>query len=368
VQRRAPGADGEHVPRIRLAPLVLAAAVAVPGVTAAVALGAGGGGSPRLGLMPSFAAPDAAAVAGRAWTYDSAVTAAGRAAVGRAGAARPLLEQLAALQRSDGGLDGSYDRRTAAGDGVARSGVVAWVGLAAVQYRQSTGSHRFDALAAGAARWLLRLRIAGAGVPGAGLMRGGPDVAWASTEHAFEAGALLAGLAGGRGPTARRARAALPGLDAAIDRWLLVRGPAGARRFRQGLGDDAEPADAQALGALWLLGRGRRAEALAVLRSADARLLVRHGALTGYRPFADGWGPDVIWTEGTLQMRMARAAAGLPTVALDAAVTRLAARGGGLPQADRPATGSPAGDYHLWTAAAPSGWRLLVRSDTQLLR
>src|SRR4051812_18134397 len=152
---------------------------------------AGTGGPGRLGLVPSFAAPvgapGAAAVAGRAWTYDSAVTAAGRAAAGREAAARPLLEQPAVLQRAGGGPGGSYDLRTGTGDGVARSGVVAWVGLAAVQYRQSTSSHRFDAVAAGAARWLLRLRIAGAGVPGAGLIRGGPDVPWASTEHAFEA-------------------------------------------------------------------------------------------------------------------------------------------------------------------------------------
>lgn len=354
------------MPRVRLAPLVLAAAMAGLAVTAAAALGAGGGPR-RLGLVPSFTAPagaaGAATVAGRAWTYDSAVTAAGRAAAGPA-AARPLLEQLAGLQRPDGGLDGSYDLRTGAGDGVARSGVVAWVGLAAVQYRQSTGSHRFDAVAAGAARWLLALRITEG--PGAGLIRGGPDVSWASTEHNLEARALLAGVASGPDAMARAARDALPALDAAIDRDLLVR-DAGGERFRQGLGDDAEPADAQALGALWLLGRGRPAEAVAVLRAADAHLLVTHGALTGYRPFADAWGPDVIWTEGTLQMRMARAALGLPTGAVDATVARLAARSGGLPQADRAATGSPAGDYHPWVAAAPSGWRLLADSGTRLL-
>ena len=27
---------------------------------------------------------------------------------------------------------------------------------------------------------------------------------------------------------------------------------------------------------------------------------------TGYRPFADAWGPDVLWMEGTLLMRFAK--------------------------------------------------------------
>jgi hypothetical protein len=351
------------VPRIRLVPLVLAVALAAAAVTAAVAV-AGQGGSRDLTLVRSFGTTADEAVAGRAWTYDSAVTAAGRAAAGRPRSARPLLDQLARLQRPDGGLDSSYDLRSGVGDGVARSGVVAWVGLAAVQYRERTGSRHFDALAAGAARWLLALRITAG--PGAGLIRGGPDVGWASTEHNLEARALLAGVAGGPGATAREARAVLPALDAAIDRDLLVRG-SGGERFRQGLGDDADPVDAQALGALWLLGGGRREEAVAVLRAADARLFVTHGDLTGYRPFADTWGPDVIWTEGTLQMRLAHAAAGLPTAVLDATAARLAARPGGLPQADRAATGSPAGDYHPWAAAAPSAWALLASSGTSLL-
>jgi hypothetical protein len=326
------------VARIRLVPLVLAIVLAAAAVTAAVAV-AGQGGSRDLTLVRSFGTTADAALNGRAWTYDSAVTAAGRAATGRPRSARALLDQLAALQRPDGGLDGSYDLRSGAGDGVARSGVVAWAGLAALQYRRSTGSRRFDAVAAGAARWLLALRITTG--PGAGLIRGGPDVGWASTEHNLEARALLAGVAEGPGAMAQQAEAALPAL--------------------------AAPVDAQALGALWLLGHGRRAEAVAVLRAADARLLVTHGALTGYRPFGDAWGPDVIWTEGTLQMRLARAAAGLPTGTLDASVARLAARPGGLPQADRTATGSPAGDYHPWAAAAPSGWALLAASGTSLL-
>ena len=30
----------------------------------------------------------------------------------------------------------------------------------------------------------------------------------------------------------------------------------------------------------------------------------------GYRPFAEAWGPDMLWMEGTLQMRLAKARLG----------------------------------------------------------
>ncbi|HEY2637684.1 MAG TPA: hypothetical protein VGI54_09870 [Solirubrobacteraceae bacterium] len=356
---------------LRLLALVLAGAALAVTATAAPAAP-----TRPLALVASYAPPakDPAArrVADRAWTYDSAVMAAGQAATGRTAAARRLLDQLAGLQHHDGGLDFSYDRRTGRGDGVERTGAIAWIGLAAVQYAAATGSHRYDGLADGVARWLLDRRIAVPGTLGRGLVRGGPDVRWVSTEHNLEARALLAAVGHEGGVLGRRARAATAALDGAIDRELLVRDGDG-RAFRQGLGDDARPLDVQALGALWLRGQGRVGEAREVIAGADATMLVsgraRRGTapLVGYRPFADGWGPRVLWTEGTLQMRMAKAALGLDTSALDASIGRMAERAGMLPQADRTVLGGVAGDFRTWPAAAPTAWRLLSRSGSALL-
>ena len=164
-------------------------------------------------------------------------------------------------------------------------------------------------------------------------------------------------------------------MDAAIGEHLFARD--GARAwFRQGLGDDARPLDVQALGIQWLLGQGRRADALAVAAHADATMWVEGrampgvGTIAGYRPYADAWGPDVLWVEGTLQMRAAKRALGLDTTVIDRSVDLLSrvSPPGYLPHADRDVHGNQAGDYHTWAAAGAGGWHLLSRSRSALLR
>jgi hypothetical protein len=331
---------------------------------------------PMLHLVRSYeippSVPDTAGLRDRAFTYDSALTACADAATGRIGAARELLDQLAAVQRPDGALEFSYDIATGAGAPPLRSGAIAWLGLAALAYRAATGEHRYDAMLGGVARWLLAQRVTDAESPADGLLRGGPDVTWVSTEHNLEARAVLGALAqASSGEWAHRLRMATARIDAGIERALVVREAAGAVvAFRQGAGDDARPLDAQSLGALWLAGRGDRADAVRVVATADATMLVTRPAtgVTGYRPYADAWGPDVLWTEGTLQMRLAKSALGLDTSAIDAAIARLGvAPGRPLPQADRTVVGNPAGDYHVWPAAAPGAWRLLSHSGFALL-
>jgi hypothetical protein len=338
-------------------------------------------------------------IRGRAWTYDSAVTAAALAAQGDLAGAGTILDRLQELQRPDGALDGSYD--LAGGDpaGPLRSGNQAWVGLAALEWRAATCSGRHDALITGIAAWLMAHRITEPGAAGFGLVRGGPDVAWASTEHNLEARGFFAGLAAtlaGRPADPATGRACQPGLDGvppetaaallaaaeravahldrAIDAELLLR-DAGGLRFRQGLADDAAPLDAQALGILWLLGQDRRAEAAEVERTADATMRVEGRTVdwpgaegdrfSGYRPFADAWGPDVLWMEGTLMMRLAKDRLGRDVSGLDAGADRWAALTAPQPplQVDR-AAGE---DYHVWPAAAPAAWLALSRSRFGLL-
>ena len=195
----------------------------------------------------------------RAWTYDSAVTATARAACGDLDGAGALLDVFQEIRRSDGALEGSYDLAGDYGAGPLRSGNQAWVGLAALQWRALTCSGRHDRLIAGIARWLLDHRVSERRSPGFGLVRGGPDVSWASTEHNLEARAFFAGLdatlAGrpvdpvlgrpcqpgldGLSGAAARAlaadvRDAVARIDRAIDAALFVRS-GGAAYLRQGL-------------------------------------------------------------------------------------------------------------------------------------
>jgi len=291
-------------------------------------------------------------IRGRAWTYDSAVTAAARAARGDLDGAGAILDSLQELQRPDGALDGSYD--LAGGDpaGPLRSGNQAWVGLAAL----ACGSGRHQRLIDGVARWLLEQRSGD-------LIRGGPDVSWCSTEHNLEARAFFAALGGHDEVVAA--------IDRAIESELFARD-----HFRQGRGDAVRPLDVQALGILWLIGHGRRADAAAVEHMTDATMRV-DGRLvawpsageqrfSGYRPFADPWGPDVLWMEGTLMMRLAKARLGSDVAWLDDSADRWAA----LTAPDPPLQVNRAAgdDYHAWPAAAPAAWRSLSRSEFSLSR
>ena len=102
----------------------------------------------------------------------------------------------------------------------------------------------------------------------------------------------------------------------------------------------------------------------------DGRRVLWPGAagqtFSGYRPFADAWGPDVLWMEGTLMMRLAKARLGSDLGELDDSADRWAALTAPDPplQADQ-ARGE---DYHVWPAAAPAAWRALSRSAFALLR
>ena len=360
--------------------------------------------SAAMRLVASYLPPDGdpagAFVRGRSWTYDSAITAAARAAQGDLDGAGAILDQLQTLQAADGSLAQSYDIATGHGDGAPRSGVMAWVGLAAIEWRGITCSGRHDALIAGAARWLIERRLGDRDAPGHGLIAGGTDVTWVSAEHTFEARAFLAALAAtlegrvadpGTGvpcpagldgllPEAAARFAAdlhtlVGDLDVAIERDLLVLDGAAPAHVRQGLNDEASPVDAQALGILWLAGRGRIAAAQRVAATADDTMLVRDrvvdwpsaagATFTGYRPFADAWGADVLWMEGTLQMRLAKARIGAGTERLDDSIDRWTALTGPdmLLQADH-AGGE---DYHAWPAAAPAAWLGLNRSRFALL-
>ena len=102
------------------------------------------------------------------------MAAAAYAATGEVAAAEPILDDLAALQQPDGALGFSYDVRTGSADMLARSGAIAWVGIAAAQYRTTTCSSRYDGLMAGTARWLLAHRITDPAAPATGSCRAGP--------------------------------------------------------------------------------------------------------------------------------------------------------------------------------------------------
>jgi hypothetical protein len=321
--------------------------------------------------------PSAARLANLSWTYDSAISAVALDADKDPAQAQQLLDQLAALQRTDGSLDFAYDTSTGASVQQFRAGTIAWVGYAAALHRQATGATRYNALTAGAAKWLLTQQQA------SGLLRGGPDVTWASTQNNLLAYLFLNLLAISppSGLTSTQLTTAASKIAGGLES-LLVTPASGQLAFAQGTNDALRPLDAQTLGIIYLLARGRYADALKVhnyVESAfklSSRTITKStavatfnnsysasGPFSGYRPYATG-GPDVIWHEGSAQADFTTGLLGLDNSAQDKAIAAWAAvttsRKQGPLQSDRTVTDSTINEYHVWPASAGTSWSLIA--------
>jgi hypothetical protein len=316
------------------------------------------------------------------WTYDSAVTAAAFAASGLPAQAERLLDQLGALQHTDGSIETAFNVYTGESSNEIRSGTVAWTGLAAVTYDAARNSTRYAAVATDAADWLLAQRDTNASSPTYGLVRGGPNVAWYSTQHNLIAYLLFTRLSTMTTSTTKALayRNAAGAIGNAIEGRLLVQPSSSTAYLREGYGSDIRALDTQTLGTLVLLLRGQIASALKVRAYIDANFAVSNrsiakstvastfnnaysaaGQFTGYRPYADAGGPDVLWTEGTAQVRMLRSLLSESTTSLDGSIAawdKVSAPAGPL-QADRTVTSNAFNEYHVWPAAAPAAWRVL---------
>jgi hypothetical protein len=351
------------------------------------------GGNGQLALVRSYEIPVGDPSYERllnwSWTYDSAVSAAAFAESGSRGQAKQLLDQLSALQNSDGSIDFAFNVATGAGVPLLRSGTIAWVGLAGAAYDKAFKTNAYLSTEELAANYLLSLQGAN------GLVKGGPDVKWVSTQHNLIAYALLgrlgSELAGaGNASAAARYQAAAVQIVAAVAKYLLVEeGP--AAWFREGLEDPVQSLDVQALGAMYLQGLGeadlgklvlahaqsafalgKRSIALSSAPATYNQTYSAPGPFTGFAPYAGSGAPEVLWFEGTAEMRMAAAAYGQSTTALDESMAQWEAvtkKGSGAPLQSNQTLTSPAYgvEYHVWPAAAAAAWVILAQSTSSLL-
>jgi hypothetical protein len=323
------------------------------------------------------------------WTYDSAVSAAAFVESGNQEQAEQLLDQLSALQNSNGSIDFAFNVATGAGVPLYRSGTIAWLGLAAADYDKTFKSTRYISTEKLAANYLLTLQGAN------GLIAGGPDVKWVSTQHNMIAYAFLVRLgnellSAGESTAAAVYQAAAAQIAAGIDRYLFVQDTTGAW-FREGVEDNVQSLDVQALGAMFLQGQGEPELGKLVLARAQSSFALSassislssalgtynmtysaSGPFSGYEPYAGSGVPEVLWFEGTAEMRMANTTYGLSTTALDASMVQweaLTASSSGAPLQSNQTITIPAYgvEYHVWPAAAAAAWVILSQSKTSLL-
>jgi hypothetical protein len=342
-------------------------------------------GSPTLELVRSYDIPiddpSYTRLLNWSWTYDSAMTAAAFVVNGYAPEAEQLLDQLAALQHTDGSIEIAFDVATGTTEPVFRSGTIASVGLAGALYDLTAHSSRYLQMEERAAGYLLSLQQTSSG-----LIRGGPDVTWYSTQHnllAYSFLQLLATelIADGNHPSANTYSTAANKISSGIESSLLVHN-GGTAYFIEGLGDSVQSLDADALGAMYLQGRNETAVAQEVLAYADSQFAVSgrsivksnnpaaynetyaaNGPFSGFKPYLGTGAPNVLWTEGSAEMLLTQEILGQPTTALSQSLSAIAALtpGEAPVQADQVAISTAYGEeYHVWPSAAAGAWMLLA--------
>ncbi len=318
------------------------------------------------------------------FTYDSALAAVAFVQADQQKQAARLLDQLAALQHSDGSLAIAYDTATGAETPLYYSGTIAWVGLAAVAFERRYGGGRYEALAQSAADWLMGMVNSKTG-----LVRGGSAVTWTSTQHNILSYFFLRDLSNLKAQTETVDAAQAEDGEAAnaigdgILKYLVADRFTGTEYLLQGFKDGVHALDVQALGAAFFAACGCAGDGRAVLENARKQFAVGDrsivfssrpksfnrtyrspGPFQGFRPYLESTTPDVLWMEGTGEMRFMLDRYGFDTNDLRASLKAWAeltdGNDTGLLGSDRTVSGNHAGEYHVWPTSAATSWALIA--------
>jgi hypothetical protein len=217
-----------------------------------------------------------------------------------------------------------------------------------------------------------------------GLVKGGSDVTWISTQHNLLTIAFLRDLVDQMGSkdkfggfTRSELDSAQSTMGAAVLSKLFVQESSTSAYFKQGLDDAQLPLDVQALGAIYLkLLKDSRATAVAnaitsKFYAAPRKTPSGAGPYSGYRPFSGTGAPDVIWSEGTIESSLAFDRLNIANSAADTAVAGIASTVQssitGPIGADRDVTSPVWGEYHTWPTSAAASWLLIRVASQQLL-
>jgi hypothetical protein len=261
---------------------------------------------PDAALCPVPGRPDRSAI------YDDALVAMVALREGRRHDAGLILGTLAATQWSDGAIPFNVALDGEAAAPYVRSGALAWVGYAAVEYADAgrDGPHRDDIvrMAHDIARYLLDHQIADEGDPRAGLVTGGRGIYtyalgdgelretfvdgerdWAAIEHNVDAFFFLRALGRVTG------RAVYADAAARIGRALERRAWVDARdQLTRGIGTGGAESvfalDGASWGGLFLHAVGEQARAVRCLSAAGryASSSERAPRVRGHKPYAEG--------------------------------------------------------------------------------
>jgi hypothetical protein len=322
------------------------------------------------GLVRTFAIPqsdpaygaegDGSRTEWRSWVYDDALATIAFAQGGRSAAAHRVLERVAALQAPDGSFGFAYDALGGTEiSSLRRTGAIAWMGSAALEYERVTGDATFRPMAVRVGDWVLAHQVTTPGDPRQGSVVGGDDVTWASTEHNIDAYFLLRDLGRRTGEPRFADGAASVAASLLTHHWNAAEG-----RFNQGVGDTADALDLGTWGGLFLLAVGETQKAQQSAAYVE-RFRVSDGGHTGYQPFLEGPAypnpPQTVWSEGTWGAVLLRERLGQDVSGDVAQMAALQDGAGGLPQVIT-AQGPPY-DLPAWPCVAATAWAVIATDD-----
>lgn len=322
------------------------------------------------GLLESWDAPAddpmVAWLADRAYSYDQAVGALGLLYAGRTDEARQVLEAVRRLEAGTGRLSFFYPAGPLGSEFPAVfTGTMAWVGMAALLYEQSTGDAQFRPMAGRLADTLLTFADPATGLIRGGLNAEGAPFPWISTEHNIDAYFLLQELGRVTGEAAYSAAAEALSDSILTHLWT-------GSRFLQGYQDDVIVLDAQALGGLFLLAIGERSMAETVRAFIEdlftATVQVDGQPVTGYAPYHED---AFIWVEGSAMVALLDRRLGNSdsAEAIENALEQFQSASGGLGYASsRSRTAAPGSGtvYPELPQVASTAWFLLQSANPEL--
>ena len=251
-------------------------------------------------LLVSYTIPpgDLPFLIGRSYTYDNAAGAIALLLWGQQERAQTILSNVERLMDRQGTLGFSYQVNSSSVDSRVRTGALAWVGYAMLLYQQVTQDDRFQGAAVRIGEYLKGLETP------LGSLKGGPDVAWVSTEHNVDAYFFFRELYRVTGNATYRAVANRIRESLLTHLWVTAPVP----HFLRGIRDDTPALDANVLGALFLSAIGQRAKASDALRYVEQTFRNRQ-TIPGSARTTWGYAPDAnrgtIWLEGTFMTALA---------------------------------------------------------------
>ncbi len=340
----------------------------------------------------------------RSFAYDAALAALVFTQAEDFSRAQEILRRLSELQQADGSLSFSYDVFLGdVADRYVRSGALAWVGTAAVEYERATGDQAYRPLAEGIARYLLGKQVTEANGyersdPRYGSVLGGegryladyeyvPEaIAWASTEHNIDAYFFLRDLGYVTKASEYAAAADLVKQSLLTNHWNAALG-----RFDQGVGDPARALDLVSWGGLFLRAVGEadkarqqltllsefRVEETGVETSGDPESYNQtyraDGPIGGYKPYAESPGtydapPQTVWAEGTWGAILLKLRLGDDARADIEGMLRLQSADprGGFLQVTRGRRALPY-ELHAWPTVGATAWAAIVLGGSEIL-